>query len=115
MSTDMDIRMVARSKFQEASVGVDASCRLDASGVGHRQDLIAAVASLSRQQRRVFDGIGEGLSNRAIAERLGLCEATVRAHASAAFSKLGCSNRTQAALLALCYKKSVLARPEGSA
>lgn len=59
------------------------------------------VRSLTPQQSRVFDCLAEGLSNKQIALRLGIHESTVKAHASAVFAKLGCSNRIKVALLAM--------------
>jgi two-component system, NarL family, response regulator DevR len=55
---------------------------------------------LSDQERRIFSLIGEGLSNREIAERMSLAEKTVKNYVSNVLSKLGVQRRTQAALLA---------------
>jgi two-component system response regulator DevR len=55
---------------------------------------------LSEQERRIFTHIGEGLSNREIAERMSLAEKTVKNYVSNVLSKLGMQRRTQAALLA---------------
>ena len=44
--------------------------------------------------------LGEGLSNAQIAARLYLSGATVKGYVSRMLVKLGCANRTQAALLA---------------
>ena len=53
--------------------------------------------TLSPQERRIFDLIGEGYSNRQIAEELFLAEKTVKNYVSNMFSKLGISRRTEAA------------------
>lgn len=58
------------------------------------------VAALSTQERHVFDLIGEGLTNRQIAERMFLSEKTAKNYVSALFSKLGMQRRSQAAALA---------------
>lgn len=54
---------------------------------------------LSDQQKRVIFLLSEGYANKHIAWVLGVEEATAKAHVSAVLKKLGCTNRTQAALL----------------
>ena len=56
---------------------------------------------LSRREIEVLHLVGDGLSNRSIARRLAIGEATVKKHVAAARRKLGADNRAQAALLAL--------------
>lgn len=56
--------------------------------------------SLTEQERRILDLIGEGLTNRQIGERLYLAEKTVKNYVSNLLSKLGMQRRTQAAVLA---------------
>ncbi len=56
---------------------------------------------LSEREREVLGLLAHGLSNADIAARLYLSEGTVRNYVSAIFSKLGVSDRTQAAVLAL--------------
>ena len=46
------------------------------------------------------NGIGEGLTNRQISERMYLAEKTVKNYVSRLLSKLGLERRTQAAVLA---------------
>ncbi|MGH3249300.1 MAG: response regulator [Trebonia sp.] len=58
------------------------------------------LATLSPQERRILELIGEGLTNRQIGERLFLAEKTVKNYISALFSKLGMERRTQAAAFA---------------
>jgi DNA-binding NarL/FixJ family response regulator len=55
--------------------------------------------SLSGAQRRVLLALASGDLNKQIAADLGVSEATVKAHLSAIFRKLGVTNRTQAILL----------------
>ncbi|MEI9849936.1 MAG: response regulator transcription factor [Sphingomonas sp.] len=57
-----------------------------------------AVQSLSGAQLRVLTALAEGRSNKQIAGDLGVTEATVKAHLSATFRKLGVQNRAQALL-----------------
>ncbi|TMK86459.1 MAG: response regulator transcription factor [Actinobacteria bacterium] len=53
---------------------------------------------LTQQERRILDLMGEGLTNREIAQRLHLAEQTVKNYVSSVLSKLGLKGRTQAAL-----------------
>jgi DNA-binding NarL/FixJ family response regulator len=62
-------------------------------------DLAARLARLTEQQYRVLGLLAEGLLNKQIADRLGIQERTVKAHATAIFEKLGVRNRTQAGVL----------------
>jgi DNA-binding NarL/FixJ family response regulator len=57
------------------------------------------LADLSEQERKIFALIGEGLSNREIADRMSLAEKTVKNYVSNVLGKLGMQRRTQAALL----------------
>ncbi|KWW98187.1 LuxR family transcriptional regulator [Carbonactinospora thermoautotrophica] len=58
------------------------------------------LAGLSEQERRVLELIGEGLTNRQIAERMFLAEKTVKNYVSNLLSKLGMRRRVQAAVFA---------------
>jgi DNA-binding NarL/FixJ family response regulator len=58
------------------------------------------VAVLTQQERRVFDLIGDGLTNRQIGEQMLLAEKTVKNYVSSMLAKLGMQRRTQAAALA---------------
>jgi DNA-binding NarL/FixJ family response regulator len=67
-------------------------------GDGRADDTLAR---LTPREREVLAGVARGLSNRAIAEELGITERTARTHVSNILAKLGLSSRTQAALLAV--------------
>ena len=58
------------------------------------------LAGLSDQERAVLELIGEGLTNRQIAERMFLAEKTIKNYVSRLLAKLGMERRTQAAVLA---------------
>ena len=58
------------------------------------------VASLTPQEHRIFELIGEGYSNRQIADELYLAEKTVKNYVSNLLTKLGMSRRTEAAAIA---------------
>ncbi|NNM93283.1 MAG: helix-turn-helix domain-containing protein [Candidatus Eremiobacteraeota bacterium] len=68
---------------------------LDETRTGRAQ--IGALRALSRREREITALIAEGLSNRAIAERLVLSERTVEGHIANAFGKAGASSRAQLA------------------
>ncbi|MFF2651389.1 response regulator [Streptomyces sp. NPDC058045] len=55
------------------------------------------LAQLTEQERRILDLIGEGLTNRAIGERLHLAEKTIKNYVSSLLAKLGMERRSQAA------------------
>ena len=58
------------------------------------------LVTLTPQQVRVLMMLSQGLLNKQIAYELGVSEATVKAHVSAIFQKLGVESRTQAVILA---------------
>jgi len=61
----------------------------------------AGVAALTARERDVLACVAQGLSNRAIADELGIAERTARTHVSNILAKLGLTSRTQAALFAV--------------
>jgi DNA-binding NarL/FixJ family response regulator len=58
----------------------------------------ARIESLSSAQFKVLLALADGRLNKQIASDLGVTEATVKAHLTAIFRKLGVTNRTQALL-----------------
>ncbi len=65
------------------------------AGAGSARDRIA---TLSGAQLRVLLALADGKLNKQVAGELGVTEATVKAHLTAIFRKLGVNNRTQALL-----------------
>ncbi len=63
----------------------------------------AVANSLSEREREILSLLAQGLNNADIATRLYLSEGTVRNYVSSIFGKLGVSDRTQAAVLAMRY------------
>lgn len=55
---------------------------------------------LSAREREVFDLLGEGMTNREIAERLFLSEKTVKHYVTLVMQKLGARHRVEVALMA---------------
>jgi DNA-binding NarL/FixJ family response regulator len=72
-----------------------AMARLRDRGAG--EDL---VATLTGQEKRVLELVGEGLTNRQIAERMFLAEKTAKNYVSSLLAKLGMHRRTEAAAFA---------------
>lgn len=59
------------------------------------------IYELTDQEQRVFEFIGEGMTNREIAKNMFLAEKTVKNYVSSLLRKLGLERRTQAAGLAV--------------
>lgn len=69
---------------------------LDRIHRAHQED--ARLEQLTSQERAVLELIGEGLTNREIADRMFLAEKTVKNYVSNVLTKVGVHGRTQAAL-----------------
>jgi DNA-binding NarL/FixJ family response regulator len=81
-----------RNLFDESG-----AVRGSASGNGHRQ----LDAGLTRREADILELLAGGHSNREISRKLFLSEKTVKAHLASVFRKLGVTNRTQAAMMAV--------------
>ena len=75
--------------FPEGSITNNAACN----------DLAEKIATLTPQQYKVLGMLSDGLLNKQIAYELNVSEATIKAHMTAIFRKLGVKNRTQAVIL----------------
>ncbi|MCU0900827.1 MAG: response regulator transcription factor [Cypionkella sp.] len=65
-----------------------------------REEAVARLALLTRQQAKILQLICEGKLNKQIAYELTIAETTVKAHVTAIMRKLGVQSRTQAVLIA---------------
>jgi DNA-binding NarL/FixJ family response regulator len=66
---------------------------------GHDDEPLAE--PLTPREREVLALVAEGLSNKAIAEELGISDQTVKFHVASITGKLGAANRTEAVRLAV--------------
>jgi DNA-binding NarL/FixJ family response regulator len=71
---------------------------LSSEPAGESAELVSRLSTLTPQQVRVLMMLGEGLLNKQIAFKLGVSEATIKAHVSAILQKLGVDSRTQAVI-----------------
>ncbi len=85
------IRAVARG---ESPIDPKAARALLGARSGSQQ------VQLTARESEVLALVREGLANRQVARRLDISERTVKAHLTSAFSRIGVSDRTQAALWA---------------
>ena len=77
------------------TAGVRADAVLQAYPAGPDDDEVMAEA-LTTRERQVLELMAEGLSNRAIADRLDISDQTVKFHIASIHGKLGAANRTDA-------------------
>ena len=79
--------------------------RMRGGGRGNAADRVAtALVRLTARERDVLACVARGMSNRAIADELGMAERTARTHDSNVLAKLGLTSRTQAALFAVEHR-----------
>lgn len=91
------IRAAVRTVL-DGGIWVPPGLELGAAGDRETTDLVARLSTLTPQQVRVLMMLGEGLLNKQIAFKLGVSEATIKAHVSAILQKLGVDSRTQAVI-----------------
>ncbi len=74
------------------------TARENPAQAGHAPGPVELLARLTHREREVADLISGGASNREIGQRLHVTEATVKAHLTAIFRKLGVTDRLQLGL-----------------
>jgi DNA-binding NarL/FixJ family response regulator len=85
-------------RIMDGEVWLPADVDLTAAPTGDASVLVSRLSTLTPQQVRVLMMLGEGLLNKQIAFKLGVSEATIKAHVSAILQKLGVDSRTQAVI-----------------
>lgn len=70
--------------------------------------LSVSVQRFSPRMLAVMRLVSEGKSNKAVARELSVTESTIKAHVASIMRELGCTNRTQLALLGFCHEQQLL-------
>jgi DNA-binding NarL/FixJ family response regulator len=96
-------RAVRAAQAGEAIIDPTAAARLVGvlSGADHGRPRATALDGLTQREREVLALIAQGRANKRIALELGISEKTVKNHVGHVLAKLGVTDRTQAAVLAV--------------
>src|SRR5690625_2262685 len=94
------MRMAVRSK-ECVELNLDIHCGGSVWPSGGAQDEL----ELSESDRRIVEMIGEGHSNREIAEQLGIAEKTVKNRVTVILQTLGMQRRTQVAAMVAARRR----------
>jgi len=98
-SSEVDTMALCMEQVLAGKRGLHPGLDANASGASLQSlDVAEALASLTPQQFRVVSMLEEGLLNKQIAYELDVKEATIKAHMTEIFRKLGVHSRTQAVL-----------------
>jgi two-component system, NarL family, response regulator DevR len=97
-STDLVAAVLAVARGEQLLDPAKVTAVLDDLAADTTDDPL--LTSLTRQERRVFELIGQGLSNRQIGEQLHLTERTIKNYSSRLMAKLGMERRSEAAIFA---------------
>ncbi|HET7762355.1 MAG TPA: LuxR C-terminal-related transcriptional regulator [Phycicoccus sp.] len=79
------------------ATGLDEAVRAAAERVVPRGEVTAARSTLTPREWQVAELVSQGLTNRAVAERLGMAPGTARIHVERILAKLGLTSRVQVA------------------
>jgi len=101
VSGDIDIVDEAVSLAEARRHGVDADAFLLTPVVSRAGGETRDLDPLTVRETEVLGLVAEGLSNKAIAARLGISDQTVKFHVAAICGKLGAANRTEAARIGI--------------
>jgi DNA-binding NarL/FixJ family response regulator len=94
-------RAIRAAHAGEAVIDPTAAARLVHAIADETRPRIEEPERLTRRERDVLELIARGRSNKRIALELGISEKTVKTHVGHLLAKLGVSDRTQAALMAV--------------
>ncbi|WP_305072163.1 response regulator transcription factor [Pseudarthrobacter sp. BIM B-2242] len=97
------IGAIRRAANGESLFDADLKARI-IQGLAEPERVDPWIEMLTRQERRVLELIGEGLTNRQIGEHMLLAEKTVKNYVSSLLAKLGFERRTQAAVHAAQHR-----------
>jgi DNA-binding NarL/FixJ family response regulator len=98
VATDAAVRAELRAILEAAGVRVsgEGATPEEAQQNDAGVDALIAHEELTQRERDVLDWLALGLSNRAIAQRLGISEHTVKFHVTSIYGKLDASSRAEA-------------------
>ena len=94
-------RAIRAAHAGQAIIAPSAAARLVRAIADGSRAVLGEPERLTRREREVLELIVRGRSNKMIAFELGISEKTVKAHVGHLLAKLGVTDRTQAALLAV--------------
>lgn len=103
ISADELMKAIRAAQRGEAPLAPAVAKKL-VEGVAAPREESRALDQLTNREREVLALLGRGMSNKEVAAKLSISEKTVKFHVSGVLSKLGVSDRTQAALFAVKYK-----------
>jgi DNA-binding NarL/FixJ family response regulator len=88
------------SAIRAAAAGGSPLAPVAASALLRSRQARSYLQDLTTREREVLELLAAGLSNRVIGERLGVTEATVKAHLTRVYTRLGVTDRVSAAMRA---------------
>jgi DNA-binding NarL/FixJ family response regulator len=95
-ASDVDDEFASLPEGQYSAPIADAILLPAATAAPAVRDDLTAVEPLTPRELEVLELVTEGLPNKAIADRLGISDQTVKFHLASILGKLGASNRTDA-------------------
>jgi DNA-binding NarL/FixJ family response regulator len=122
-SLELVMLNVGISPFMILPLATNGSSRHDGEGTvdGHGLEALPSVVSeddyaarLSGREKCIVRCLVEGDSNKVIARKIDIAEATVKVHIKAILRKIRVQNRTQAAIWAMNHNSALLAVSNGS-
>ena len=98
VASSPEVRAQLRAVLEAAGIKVTVETGTAEEEYAHdvTPDALVLVEALTARERDVLEWLALGLSNRAIAERLGISEHTVKFHIASIYGKLGVSSRAEA-------------------